>query len=222
MGIYEEILSRDIISKLGPAMGGAGYQIDVETGLLTCPEYIGYEIPWIVTKPPKGMHCRMLFSILFKIFGKELGAPPIRCQSCWKVVVKPKTVVDLMKLMWLQEGFKDDDRIYGCKCGIEKRTYVNGLYGGYFYNRTLEEGHECYEIVKDAVDEQLGDDTKVILKRGCTEFEMQYGDSQDWKIGERQQHFEETIMGCFAPEKEAAEPSSYRSRCAAHIPASGC
>jgi hypothetical protein len=86
--------------------------------------------------------------------------------------------------------------VYGCKCGVETRDYVNGLYGGYFYNRSLEEGKECLEMVKVAVAEKIGD-VDVILKRGCTEYERYYGDSSKWALTDEQIAAENQILNHF-------------------------
>ena len=68
------------------------------------------------------------------------------------------------------------------KCGIEMRDYTPKFYGGYFYNNSLDEGRERYEQVRKAIDENMtgGKDVSVILKRGCTEFEMLKGPSHAW------------------------------------------
>ncbi len=97
---------------------------------------------------------------------------PSKCQECWKVVVRPKTLKELFKLLEVQKKLGIPS-----KCGIERREIVCGLYGGYFYNDSLEEGKECYRKVSKVVD------MPVILKRGCTEFELACGDSRNWSLG---------------------------------------
>ncbi len=66
------------------------------------------------------------------------------------------------------------------KCGVETRQFVPRLYGGYFYNRSLEMGKDCYELVKEAIHKLISPDIEIILKRGCTEFEMKHGASDKW------------------------------------------
>ena len=126
------------------------------------------------------------------------------CQTCFKVVVAPRTFMELLRLEEYQEqcGLR-------CKCGIETREYVSRTYGGYFYSwepgdlelmvydegepeegkevpafrvindsGALRKGQLKYErIVKDMAEHvQIGDiPIPVILKRGCTEFEMHLG-----------------------------------------------
>jgi hypothetical protein len=112
---------------------------------------------------------------------------PRNCLSCWKVVVKPRTLEQLFHLLELQKASGRPS-----KCGIEPRESVNGLYGGYFYNRSIDAGLECYYAVSemmtadtvlapllDEVDDD-GKTTRLILKRACTEFEHAVGPSDKW------------------------------------------
>ena len=199
MAMYEELTGRDIIAKLGPNLGPGKMQINPE-GKITMPHFIAPEIPWIVTKIPD-LKCNLPFSVFFQIFGKDLGMPPILCQGCFKVVVRPRTLKELFKLQELQEGiFTEDDRIFGCKLGIEKRLFVHGLYGGYFYNRGWARGMQCYKIVREVVDKHMSPDVQVILKRACTEMEMKFGDSRKWHITDKQRAIEEALYSCFEPQ----------------------
>ena len=91
------------------------------------------------------------------------------------------------------------------KCGIEKRAHVHGLYGGYFYNESKEEGVSCYNIVYaamsqneilrpllDFVDEE-GRTQNLLLKRACTEFEHLCGDSSKWEVTQEQLAIESLV-----------------------------
>jgi hypothetical protein len=116
----------------------------------------------------------------------RLGFIHSYCHDCWKVVVKPKNVKQLMELCDLQA-----DMQYPAKCGIEIRPFVPRLYGGYFYNRSKEQGLECLKKIKRIVREKIDPTMPVLLKRGCTEFEMRFGPSDKWEIQPDQLKFEE-------------------------------
>jgi hypothetical protein len=122
------------------------------------------------------------------------------CQTCFKVVVAPRTFRELLAL----EEFQESSGLR-CKCGIELREYVGRPYGGYFYSwepgeleqmgfdlgdgslpvaynivddtDALRKGLEKYKLICDAMDYIAIEDgpIPVILKRGCTEFEMHCG-----------------------------------------------
>jgi len=142
------------------------------------------------------------------------GIIPTSCQTCWKVVCKPRKLPQLFALLDLMLN-KDTKP---CKCGIERRESVSGLYGGYFYNDSLEEGRERYNSVKKAMleDEVLaplldevndqGFPTRLILKRACTEYEIrvhskqniEHRRSDEWEITPEQLELEERLNASYA------------------------
>lgn len=101
---------------------------------------------------------------------------PSMCRNCWKVVVKPRKHSELIKLRNLQREMAEADPKCYCKCGTEHRSYVSGLYGGFFYTDSKEDGLDRLDQVRCLVS-CISDAIPVILKRYCTEFEMEIGDS---------------------------------------------
>jgi len=154
---------------------------------------IGY--PWVHVKKARGMRDDIQFDLLFRYFKEDLGMPPVRCQHCWKVVVRPRTVVELFKLLELQERIKD--KVYGCKCGVEDRPNVNSLYGGYIYCRSKDEGLDTYKLVRKEVDKSINKNINVFLKRGCTEMEVTFGDPDKWFYNDAQKKVEQFILSKF-------------------------
>jgi len=117
-------------------------------------------------------------------FGK-MGIIPSPCFDCYKVVVKPRTVVELFKLHELQKKLN-----IPCKAGYEERPYVHRLYGGYFYCAGKENGRECLDLLRQTIS-CVGDGIEVLLKRGCTEFEMKVGPSDTWSMQPGQEQLEQ-------------------------------
>jgi hypothetical protein len=202
---YDHLKSYDVISMLKPLIESGAYDLRAEDGKLKGRYYsISSQTPWVHVKHARGFNCGLWHQIIFNVIVKALPPEqrfvPQHCQSCWKVVVKPRTLQQLFNLHELQKML---DR--PSKAGIETRESVNGLYGGYFYNKSKEEGLRCYSLVYnkmleneallpllDEVDE-YGRTTRVILKRGCTEFEHMIGDSSKWEITEEQKFVEELV-----------------------------
>lgn len=156
-----------------------GWIIDRESGKLTpvVSHLVGdspfsTDTPWIFARKDDSTNCALWSDVVFH----QLGFIHKGCLSCYKVVVRPNTVKQLFQLMRYQELIYDKP----CKCGIEKRPYVHGLYGGYFYNRSLEEGRGTYKRVRSDIDKYISPGISVILKRACTEFEMRFKDSTTW------------------------------------------
>lgn len=129
--------------------------------------------PWVHQDQFSTKHCNLDHSIIFN----NWRIIPPRCLECWKVVVTPKSFSELIALEKMEEELGLQS-----KCGIELRDYTPKFYGGYFYNNSLEQGRECYEKVRDAcakcISKKCADG--VILKRGCTEYEMIKGPSPFW------------------------------------------
>ena len=122
--------------------------------------------PWIHFVPPeKGRGCvlhRKLFEAMAHV---NKTFVPTYCLDCWKVVVRPRTVKQLFDLYDLMEELQVPS-----KCGFEEREWVFGNYGGYFYNRSKQEGLSKKHTVKPLIKKQVGE-VPVYLKRFCTEYE---------------------------------------------------
>jgi hypothetical protein len=179
---YDWTVAHDIIEHLRPLWEGAGFKLRESDGKLIGKSQAAIEAPWHYIKECWECDCFTWHHVIFEYISKRLVIGrkfvPSGCQECFKVVVRPATIKQLFALEKMQIAMD-----LPCKCGIEVRNYVHGLYGGYFYTRSLEEGLKRYLEVRQAVNANvlLGSDVPVILKRGCTEFEMECGPSDQWQ-----------------------------------------
>ncbi|MCP4568394.1 MAG: hypothetical protein GY841_12525 [FCB group bacterium] len=200
--LYNEIGKKDVLNMAQNLLrSGALYQRDVD-GKLEADGKLAWETPWYHVHPHESINCQLWSAFMWKVMFQSLPKwvtrgrqfLPSGCQNCFKVVVRPQTLKALFALAKVQEGLNRP-----CKCGIERRAYVFGNYGGYFYNRGLKQGIECYQEVRKAVDDEpeLGPDVKVILKRACTEMEELAGPSDKWEIFEDQMEIETEIYETF-------------------------
>lgn len=210
--VYDHLKSYDIVRLLKPLLDSGNFHLRPEDGKIKPTQVtISRDTPWIHVKHTTTFNCGLWHQITFNqvvlTLPQDQRFVPRHCQSCWKVVVKPNTLQQLFNLLEMQ---KELDR--PSKCGIETRESVPGLYGGYFYNKTFEEGLECYDTVKNAmlenefltplVDEVDGQGrtARIILKRGCTEYEHEIGDSSKWQITPEQEFLEDLIETYFVSE----------------------
>lgn len=179
MTFYQDLQKKDVIGILKNCLMQQGWYIDMDTGLLTCKGRASHdpERPWVYVNPDPERKCGVYTAI-----ADNFGFIPQPCLDCWKVVVKPRTVKELMELYKLQMSFSKDhegtDRF--CKCGIEIRDYVPQNYGGYFYCNSQVQGLKRWQEVRDLVD-KINPKIPVTLKRYCTEFELRYGDSDKYE-----------------------------------------
>lgn len=190
--LYHKLVAHDIIAWMQPVLTRAGWNCRFGDGKLTVQRSVAHETPWVHVKHAMDLDCETWHHIMFDVVFKQLGKKwiPSKCQQCWKVVVRPTTLVGLHALEAIQRRMDVPS-----KCGIEIRDSVHGLYGGYFYTHSLEEGLNRYKQVRAEVDadSMLGPDIKVILKRACTEYEMLCGPSNEWTVSPEQMQVEEEI-----------------------------
>ena len=185
-GKYSEWDKYDILSRLEPLFQG-GWKIDPFTQMITIGSpAVSFQTPWWHHKVAPHKECGLWHQVIFNYW----RIIPAGCQECWKVVVRPRTVTELFQLRDVQKKLD----LYA-KCGIEVRSYTPAHYGGYFYNDSLDQGRDCYKTVRAAVDEMISPDVKVILKRACTEMELQVGPSPFWKVRKEDTELEEYLKG---------------------------
>lgn len=199
LSIYDEIKSKNIIGAVKHLLRQDVLELRHSDGkLMPCHLKNTWETPWSHHKLSYRSNCYMWKDIFFHnlvqaVLPVDKWFVPRHCQDCYKVVVRPPTLKALFALEKLQ--YKLD---HASKCGVEIRDTVFGLYGGYFYNRGLDEGLACYKMVKKAVNEDpaLGD-IPVLLKRACTEMEDACGDSDKWEVTPEAIQLEELVEQYF-------------------------
>jgi len=176
-GVLFNQLDGDYGGKFG-FLTDRGYIFDAKDGRFRIPSdqrSLLQPTPWCHAKHAPSKHCAFDHNLVFNNF----NIIPPRCLQCWKVVATPKTFDELMQLETIQKQMD-----VPCKCGIELRDYTPKLYGGYWYNNSLDEGRFRYEQVKKILADNLSEKIAetVILKRGCTEYEMIKGPSPYWHM----------------------------------------
>lgn len=144
-----------------------------------------HDIPWLhAGRVSEGFEeaevdCGLLILYHDYIFkGKSVHSV---CMDCYKVSVVPKTLEHVHKIADWQQ-LELEELGWASKVGMERRSYTFNKWGAYFYCRGLEQARERYKIVRNWVDENLGEDIEVYIKRGCTEFEAAIGPSDKWKL----------------------------------------
>lgn len=113
---------------------------------------------------------------------KKYHVIPEFCFNCYKVLVEPRTVIELFKLFILfEKPFLPNN--HRRKCMTELRTGNSGAYKGFIYCRGREDGEEVFDIAKRAVAEEISADISITLKRGCSHFGAAYPDYSSMKPG---------------------------------------
>jgi len=108
----------------------------------------------------------------------DLNVIPEYCFGCYKVSVKPNTVVELFKLLILFDDL-DLKNNNTSKCTIETREDVEGSYVGLIYCEDKEDGESIVNIVKQRVHNEISEHIQVFLKHGCSEFPLVFPEFAD-------------------------------------------
>jgi len=176
--LYKELDFKNLIPRMENVgfINTGGRFVSVESQKIHKTPALSTEAVWIYVNPNKNMFCNE-----YQLIVKGFGFIPQRCLECYKVVIMPRSFHELMVLWELEEKVAIENPTFWCKCGIEKRDFVNRNYGGYFYCHGLEVGKQRYKTVRKLIDDNLSPDVNVILKRYCTEFELMFGPSDKYE-----------------------------------------
>lgn len=184
---YRFMIESDIIRPIKGLIEQGVYSFTPD-GRLDGTARMSCETPWLHIRQDSKRDCGIWHHIWFNYY----NIVPSHCQRCWKVVVRPQTLTELFKLYDILNKLD-----WPSKCGIERREAVPGLYGGYLYNDSEEEGLECLKVISKLVKDGIGPHIKCILKRGCTEFEDKYSPSSAWSVSEEQALLEKRLEDLF-------------------------
>ena len=129
----------------------------------------------------------------FEVFNK-FNVIPKFCFSCYKIEVKPKTIIDLIKLYLVFDSFKvkkNNTR----KCLVELRPKMGGSYKGLIYCVGLNEAKEIIKFLSPILKNTIGENISISIRRGCSEFSVSYPKfkevngameyNQEWKNKEK-------------------------------------
>jgi hypothetical protein len=182
-GMNRQWMEEDIFKKLSP-LTGRGYYWDPATLTLKIAgdRGLSHVTPWSHGKGTHKVNCSLDHHVAFELF----NIIPPKCLRCYKVCMGLPNFASLMEMEEIQKQLP-----FACKCGMERRDYTPKHYGAYFYNTSMEEGKDKYHTVVDLITKNMTDGEEIakgiILKRGCTEYEMIKGPSPFWQMTEKEE-----------------------------------
>ena len=184
--LYDQLKFIDVIDPILDAFMQGKIIADIETKKLSLHRMIALNRTWIVAKICPDRKCAKWLGV-YNAFYKILPPP---CLQCWKVVYVPQSLTELIEVQKLQKSQE-----LPAKCGTEARDYTSSL-GGYkafwycpFY-AGLDGARAHFERVKASLVKHFGEELiinrynqgKLFLKRGCTEYERDFGSSDKWDL----------------------------------------
>jgi len=178
---YSNLQAQNALGLLKPAIK-TGRLTPLDDGRFHVDLNMAWFLPWAFIKHRPDFHCY----IWHFIYWSYCNFIPAECHNCWKIVVRPrnlKAAFDLYDVMCELD--------YPSKVGWEDRKTVFGNFGAYFYNASLEEAKTKFAVITEAIrdipllqDPYTGKDIQPLIKRGCTEYEMKHGPSNEWEMTE--------------------------------------
>jgi hypothetical protein len=138
--------------------------------------------------------CLFLNDFMFAVvYGQK--AVPIGCRDCYKVKVTPSTLRQLVAVKDISDDFA---------CLAKSRAEVDSeenqsLYATYFYLLGLDKARAVYRRLRGKIDAdpRLGPSVKMVIKRGCTNYERACGPSDRYTFDSRQEHIERYFQARF-------------------------
>jgi hypothetical protein len=150
-----------------------------------------------------GPCCEFLNAFMFThVYGEK--AVPIGCRDCYKVKVLPETLRQLMAVNEIAQDFS-----CASKSGGEvDRPDNQSLYGSYFFLLGLDKARVVYRKLRDLIDAhpQLGAKVKMVIKRGCTNYEHACGPSDRYTFDPRLETIEKYFWSKFVRKRSALHP----------------
>ena len=94
---------------------------------------------------------------------------PEYCFGCFKVLIEPNNVIDLIKLHLLFDSLEFDNQNFR-KCMIEGRKNIKGNYKGFIYCKQLNEAEKILDFVSAEIKNKINKSMISKIKRGCSEY----------------------------------------------------
>jgi hypothetical protein len=124
------------------------------------------------------------------------GAVPFGCRNCFKVKVVAENLRQMMAVKEIAESVSASS-----KSGVEVNNSENQhLYGTYFYVLGLDRARAIYREVRAKISEhsKLGNNVKMLIKRGCTNYERKCGPSDRYTFDPQLEEIERHFFARFA------------------------
>jgi len=156
----------------------AGRLVESADGMLSLPRGRGGS-RWIFVPNRPYLPCGFLTKVMFEAAYSE-SAVPHGCSACYKIKVRAATLRELVAA-W--QVAKSVDCL--SKWGVDlENPHSQDVYAGYFYPGDLDAARTLYKVVREAIDTdpKLGPEVKMVIKRGCSQFEAAVGPSDSYSF----------------------------------------
>jgi hypothetical protein len=154
-----------------------------------------------------GPCCTFLNDFMFThVYGEK--AVPIGCRDCYKIKVTSDTLRELIAVKDIAQDFPCSS-----KSGSEvDKPNTQSLYASYFYFLGLDKARATFRKLRDAVDDhpKLGPMVKMVIKRGCTNYEHACGPSDRYAFDPKLADIEAYFWPRFVRKQPGEPPKEVR------------
>ena len=154
---------------------------------------------WIAHIPDKHPRkhypsCHFLSKFLFQVIYKQ-KAIPLACQQCYKVKIYYQNVEQLVSFKAILEKI---DHVSKSGCELDS-PISQGIWSSYIYTHGLDMAFDIYDTILNIIqkDPKKWESLRIVIKRGCTEFELALGPSQDWVFENNIAKVEDALLKVF-------------------------
>ena len=116
------------------------------------------------------LNCKRHFSVF-----ERYNIIPAFCFGCFKVEIKPRSVIELIKLFIIFDQLKLDENNTR-KCMVELREKISGFYKGLIYCSSPEQAFDIADRLQPIIEKTIGSKLPVTVKRGCSEYSIAFPD----------------------------------------------
>ena len=116
------------------------------------------------------LNCKRHFSVF-----ERYNIIPAFCFGCFKVEIKPRSVIELIKLFIIFDQLKLDENNTR-KCMVELREKISGFYKGLIYCSSLDQAVDIADRLQPIIAKKIGAELPVTVRRGCSEYSIAFPD----------------------------------------------
>lgn len=181
MSVFANLVAKDILGPIIEPMLRGGFELlsaskEFPLGCIRTVLTITPARPWVDSKGDPERCCLLWKDVYFKYY----KIIPKGCRNCWKVFLKMEKISDAFRVLEMQRKEPSISKV-----GIERRPQSGnvGAYLGVWYaaqDAGLKGARELHAEVKKAVRKEFKGRLHPVLKRGCTEIEWRFPQSDHW------------------------------------------
>lgn len=211
----DRALTTPIREKLMSLVQSGGFRYDSDKRRLVPRLQNRLDTPWAFFGcSVNGRNCHLWTKIMFKHF----GLVPAFCRfRCYKVVVKPRNVAELIRTYHFASAIPfivDTLTIPIGKAGMDLRTYTDNPWSAFWYANGLSHANNIRKLIYSALKKVEMDEVaeSLIIKKSCTEMEVTHGptNGEFWqRMSEEEQLLEDRLGDIFLiePDNGPAQPN---------------